>query len=1188
MSENKTLFTPHQIKAIESENHLALTANPGSGKTFVLKYKYLNIAKKLDGDISKIAAITFTNKAANELYEKISDLVDEEILKTTDLEQLKLLYKIRRNLVFSYISTIHSFCIELLKNYPIEAGIDANFQPIDQTMSDELIEICIEETIDNLYQDKSNSDLIKELIRFFGSRFKLKTELIKLLNNRKNLYIIFEQYSSKTDEELEKHINEEFYNKIKEIDEIFGSKFVSYLITINDIVRNSNPKNAIAQAVEEKINEYKSDKNFLKLLEGVSDLAFTDKGNVRSKSYLSSNLREEVINEINQLEDLFSKLSLFINSDKELSLHKDLVKLNRKILHLFKQIDELYQKKKLKNSYIDFDDILIKTKLILKNPKVRADLSERFKYLMVDEYQDTDQTQYEIFLPILDDLRKGNLFIVGDDKQSIYRFRDADPYVFEKTKSDILSYNQVAGLQFLPDSFRMNKEICLFTNFLFDKLFQESIPLFNEMKNVHLVCAADYKGVGEIEFLASIEDKQSPAEMTALKILELVHNQNYKFYQIAVLVRKRKFFDELENIFTLKKIPYKIIGGRGFFQRQIISDIRNYLAFISNLNDDISLIAILRSPFYMISDEELLEISQAKGKNFFEKLIEYSSRKDKYLIIVQKLNEHIKLCASLPISILIRKILSDTDYLFVIKNRHNGEQEIANIEKLISFAREFEEAGFKTLFDFIKYLDESKEKKSDEPQAEGLLSDFGVQLMTIHQAKGLEFPVVFLYRCEATPDNSSNKAKEITISKDYGLLLQIKKEDNPFSDFYKPPILLLNDFIESARDLAETKRLLYVGITRAQEKLFFTYEHKAQGNYNHRSFIKLILDHIQIKEDNSFEIEDDLTLLLKNENNFVNSTQRVKAKIVSRTFVEEKNISPLNNEHKIEKYLIDTRKIESEIQNQIISATKISTFEKCPLKYHLTYNIGLAKLLKLLPNKAIDKQNPEFLIDEIQQDSIDEISLDNLILNYKSSDKIGRIVHKILERNLSFEKVLESFKDKNTFKLSSENLSSEEEIILLDLLKRYFNSDLFKEITKYENFKNEFEILVKENNLILKGIIDKIIFADDKVLIIDFKSDILSPAELENRYEEYQSQMKFYLYISMKFFENIDNFESRLVFLRYPEKNFKLFFNRGEIDKLKNDIYPLINGILENNQNKNLEHCKNCIYSISNSQCIIK
>ena len=1190
MKNNKQRFTPHQKKVIQTNNHIALTANAGSGKTFVLKYKYLLAAKELKGDLSKIVAITFTNKASSELYKKISELIDEEISDTKKIENLKLLYNIRRNLISAHISTIHSFCVELLRNYPIEAGIDANFIPIDKNLSDELLNLSIQETIDKLFNDESSSILIKELIRYFGSYWKLQSEIRKLFDKRKNLEILIEKIYNKNESEIEKFFDEKCRYLDNQLVNIYADEFIHKLKNINDLVKSEDNENQIASSVTDIIDQFHQDKNFIKFLKNIS-IIFTNEYFIRQKGYLKSNLRNNILEEVLRVEELYSQFESLINIKNLPYLHKSLSSLGKKILFVFTETQSVYEKKKRINSYIDFDDILIKTRSLLRNPLVKNELSSKFNYILVDEYQDTDEVQYEIIIPLLNELETGNLFIVGDEKQSIYKFRDADLNVFNKTKQIILTKNENNGLQVLPDSFRMVKEICVFTNYVFDRLFNKEIKLFDEVKNIPIICANDSQEKGEVEILISQNNQNLDylPDMVANKIIELVNSNKCTFNQIAILTRKRNYFDELENVFSIKKIPYKIFGGKGFFQKQIINDIKNYLSFLSNPNDDQALVSILRSPFFLMSDSVLLKINLQNGFTFFDKLKNYALFNKNYKDVVDLLQADINVCSSLPIHKLIKRILSETDFLNVIKNRHNGEQELSNVEKLLYIAREFDENGFRNLYDFVNYLNESYQNNEDEEQSEGELSETGVQIMTIHQSKGLEFQNVFLYRCEDSPPSSIVKSKELFVAKEFGLLFKVPNIDEPLDDYISPPILSFCNFIELAKNKAEVKRLLYVGITRAIKRLFLTI-HKTQNSFNHMSFAYYLDGIIDFSKDIN-TIEDNLTLLKKNQNDFYYEKQNVKLNIKISTFVDDSERKSVETDLSKSKraFVIQSKKTQSEAEPQIISATKLHIFQKCPLKYHLTYNVGLAKLLKTYPllrnnltEEKLRHNNLLFNDENLEEDSLVNRGKSNFIFHF---DKLGQIIHRILEREINSQDLTEFFEKQNIIDYNYlKNSEIKNEII--EIVKNFENSLVFKELKNYKNYKNEFTIVIKDENIILKGVIDKIIFSDNDIKVIDYKTDVIEDKSAEEHFREYEIQLKFYLYISMRYFEKIDNFIAKLIFLRNPELSFELNYNREKLTILKTEIYDLIEGIIEKRNSKNLEHCNRCIYQFSNKNCI--
>ncbi len=1187
------MLTPHQKRAVELDDHLALTANAGSGKTFVLSRKYLEAAIKLNGNVSSIAAITFTEKAASELYQKISKLVEDEIRITENIERIKVLEKIRRNLVSAYISTIHSFCIDILREFPVEAGIDANFTPIDQSLSKEILELSVEETIDTCFHDPEKSEIVKRLIRYFSRKSALQNELINLIEDRKNVLKVKEEIYSKSDVEISELFSRSFNNIFTEIWKNYENDFLDSVKKINDTVIANNLKSDYSPVIKKLIEEYEEKKEPITLIRKLRSEILTNEGKVRKQKYLIKDLQNLVEKEIKIVEKIFDDLKIFTELTSD-AYYPELIKLGRNILLIFDFALELYQKKKKEESYIDFEDILLLTKDLLKNPDVQEYLSNKFRYLMIDEFQDTNELQYEIFLPILDYLKSGKLFIVGDEKQSIYKFRDAELEIFYRTKSDILRESTPSHLMELPDSFRMNEEICLFTNFVFNRLFSKEIPLFGELKNVPIVCAKKKERDGEIQFLISQTDKDGPthAELVANKILNLVNQGNYKFGDITILVRKRKSFDELEKIFLKKGIPYSIVGGRGFYQRQVISDIINYLAFLLNQENDKALIGILRSPFFTISDAEIFQISLRPGKHFFEKLKNYSSDEELNNII-NVLDLHIDLSASLQITQLLNRILSDTNYVAVINSRTDGAQELANIKKLFSIARNFDGNGYRNLYDFVHSVEEAIAGVEDEPQASVSSILNAVQLMTVHQAKGLEFPVVFLFKTEDYGQTVGIKSKSIFVNKNLGLLAKLQDPNNPTGEYLSLPIVQLNDFIEKKKNLAEIKRLLYVAITRAKEKLFISAELKSDKEPNKESFIRLLKEALDCDLESDVDIQDELEFLFSTDKGFSNQRKllHIKIPVIHDIELEQQPLKRFDNITTEKKYLLN--KCPEVEKSQIISATRISVYSQCPLKYHLTYNIGFALLNKLIPqwkqasfNVSENLYDEESISDMITED---ESSYFSAFRKYNplNSEKIGEIIHKILQLELTKENS-ETFIRSQIEQLATDEKTKEGIINqILNILDIFRNSEIFKEISDYKNYKNEFEIYLKQKSYFLHGIIDKIIFRNNEILIIDYKTDDIDEKTASHKFEEYSNQLKFYIYISSQLFVNFKTFEARLIFLRKPELNFSLKYSAESISGLNEEILAKIEGIISNSFSKNFKHCQYCQFSTAGN-CVVK
>ena len=497
-------------------------------------------------------------------------------------------------------------------------------------------------------------------------------------------------------------------------------------------------------------------------MDEIKALAFTEKIQIRKRGYLKNESASILANEIGVAEDLMKNLYSFQVPENHQEIERELARFGKTILTFFESALNIYEGKKKNEGFIDYEDILLHTKVLLENKDVQKSISDKYKFIMVDEFQDTNEIQYQIFLPILDYLKGGKLFIVGDEKQSIYKFRDAEIEIFNLTRSDIKNSVGESNLLILPDSFRMTPTICAFCNYVFKNLFNEPDESLGEVPATDLVCARVDDKIGHVEFLISREDDESKndseAELVAKKILFLIKNSNYDFKDISILVRKRKYFADLEKVFLKYEIPFTIVGGRGFYQRQTIADVFNYLSFLADENNSSALVGLLRSPFFNISDSKLFEISLIKGRSFWRKL-NLVKDDEEITKICDLLTENISMSSSVSLPDLIYKIITDRNFLSILSSRNDSDQEIANLNKLISIARNFNAVGFRNLYDFLTFIKDSITNLADESQASITSNANAVQMMTIHQSKGLEFPVVFLFKTDEAGHIKRNKIR---------------------------------------------------------------------------------------------------------------------------------------------------------------------------------------------------------------------------------------------------------------------------------------------------------------------------------------------------------------------------------------------------------------------------------------------
>jgi ATP-dependent helicase/nuclease subunit A len=539
----------------------------------------------------------------------------------------------------------------------------------------------------------------------------------------------------------------------------------------------------------------------------------------------------------------------------------------------------------------------------------------------------------------------------------------------------------------------------------------------------------------------------------------------------------------------------------------------------------------------------------------------------------------------------LRKIFEETNFITVLASRHDADQELANIEKLLKITNTFTNQGFKTLYDYVDYLKDSISNLADEAQA-GLAEQLNaVSILTLHQAKGLEFPVVFLYNSHEESKTDNVKSKSITIDKTFGLLTKVPINNDYFGDYNSAPVIGVRDYVERRKNLAEIKRLFYVGITRAEKYLFISATSKGKNKFPSASFISLLFEGLDAEYNvNNISLADDLTLLINENGNYKNVTKKLNVTIPIIQHLEYAE----EMEHKSEQiikpksFLLDN--ISDKSEGEIISATKVSTYAQCPLKYNFIYNYGYSKLYSDL--RKFDSKNTfaKYTIDGFDGEDSLTVEFDESPTFREHSEIKGKIIHKVLQKEVENEN-LENF-ILNEIDISYKNIFKSEETkgIFVESLKlnitRYYSSDEYRFLKNFAKYKNEIEIYLKEDDYYLFGIIDKVIITEGKIIIVDYKTDVVDQKYLKTKAEYYLNQLKFYVYIVSKLYKDFDLFEIRIVFLMFPDNPYTLTYDRNKVGELKEEILFLIKGILRAEYPQNLSHCSECNFSINN-KCVL-
>jgi ATP-dependent helicase/nuclease subunit A len=847
--------TESQKRAIETlDADVCVTAGAGSGKTLVLAQRYLEILRGGGAGVSGIVAITFTEKAAREMRDRIRGYCDEEIKSAGNPEELRKWRRHKRDLESARISTIHGFCSGILRENPVEAGVDPAFSVIDENAAMILAAQVVDDSVEALLNAKDGN--IRRVIDIYGVRpaKRILHVLLGRLEDANNASRFLQEHDNRQLLEIYRErlieVQAELAHQLSAQREWREQISVLALDTIS--VRSAKMRQMQTQAIkaDQVIHSSTDDEKAAGALSDILgiNLKFGNKKNWEERDH-------DVDAALKSLKGMVEEHKAIISSKIE---EKDVknIQLARDLAAVHASALERYRRAKDEAGMLTFEDLEIKTRdLLAGNEDVRRELHGHIRFILVDEFQDISPIQRDIIWLLAGrsgaDKGRGkrpNLFLVGDDKQSIYRFRGADVEVFTKARKDIDKKGRVV----LDTNFRTVEQGVEFANILFGELMHED----RATRDYHAVYQniAPFRGrlpdgpFTELSLL-TYEEKQKPgadelrlmeARAVAQKILELTSSGwahvfdgktkqwiTPKYGHIAVIFRKLAHRIHLyERAFQEADIPYHVTAGSDFYARQEVRDVLNMLRAIDNPRDDYALAGVLRSPMFAMSDEALYWLAAASGDSFAEKFYSGGACSDmaeeerEKLDFARKAVQRLQsLKDRLALPQIIKRILDVTGLEAVLATTFNGMQKIANLRKMIEVARSFEASGIFSLHDFIRYINEFLTQETRESQAAIEEEERNVvRIMTVHKAKGLEFPIVIIPDICPLRQGGSDKAS-IGLSREFGLVARIperagSKPSNGIHELYK--------FDEKLKDDAESKRLLYVATTRAKDGLFLS------------------------------------------------------------------------------------------------------------------------------------------------------------------------------------------------------------------------------------------------------------------------------------------------------------------------------------------------------------------------------
>ena len=793
-------FTEEQLQAINLEGkNIIVSAGAGSGKTAVLTERVKR--KLLDGiHINNLLVLTFTNAAAKEMKDRIR----KAILSTPSLkDEISLIDS-------AFITTFDSFALSIVKKYHTKLNITNNIKVTDQV----LIDIKTKEILNNIFDEYylTPKDGFNKLINDFC--LKDDEELKNYILN------IYKKISLKYDK---KKYLEEYFNNIN-ID-----KYVSDYISLIKSKQN-NLINLIKELPNYFEDEFiiKVEDNFKKLIEATNYneiLNSLDYGSLTVPKGSSEEAKTIKAN-IFEIAKEIKELCIYSSIDEMKEEISSTLSNTKIVVDILKELDKRLDEFKFSEEAFNFTDIShLAIKVVEENSDVREELKNTFQEILVDEYQDTSDLQ-ELFINLI---ANNNVYMVGDIKQSIYRFRNANPYIF-KNKYDLYRDTPQGEKIDLLKNFRSRSEVLDSINLLFDLFMDDTFGgadyrsshrmVFGNKRYTELDTPDSYDlelKVYDTDKLNGLDKSSEEAFIIADDIKNKIAN-SYKVFDkeenilrscrynvFVILLDKSKDFSLYKKIFEYLGIPLNIVKEEELTKDMDILVVKNLLKLLICIKEErfdlefkYSYISICRSFLYKLSDEEIYDIyvkDNYKETDLYKKCLELISNMD-----------------VLPLSSYLNYVLDEFNYEEKLLTINNINSFIVRKEYLYNLCLSMEELG-KTIYDFVDYINEIYENEYDLKFNTNNSNTNSVRIMTIHKSKGLEFPICY-FAGFSSRFNLSELKEKIIFDNEYGIVLP--KVD----EYYKDTIIKTLIKKKTRREeISERIRLLYVALTRAREKM---------------------------------------------------------------------------------------------------------------------------------------------------------------------------------------------------------------------------------------------------------------------------------------------------------------------------------------------------------------------------------
>ncbi len=1118
-------WTKEQQEAIELRNkNILVAAAAGSGKTAVLVERIKRLILEEKCSVDRMLIVTFTNAAAAEMKEKIHKSITSTINDLAESDEpeaiadMHFLKKQLNLLPTANISTFHAFALDVIRRYFYLIQIEPNFKICDTTQEtllkaeamDELLEELFEADEPEFYHflkcysgDRNETkfkdmvDKCYNIIRSLPEPFVWLREAVLQLEDgkalkdgivAKSLYEIAESKVKTAVRYADANIELEEETNLDGLDEMC-QKDKAQVDLVMSAVKSGNYEN-IRQAVR--------DFALPRLKPSIFKTA------PEAKVIFTEN-REVIKNQIKSLKDVyfsgdFDELchEMSLTYDSALYLEKLLIRYN-----------ELYSFKKAEKNVADFGDIEHYAFEILKDEEASSFYRNRFEHIFIDEYQDSNVVQ-EALIGLIK--RPANVFMVGDVKQSIYKFRLAEPEIFQKKYREFSDGTAADSQKIdLNKNFRSKKNVVDFINavcrdamagydknamlylgdphgeesydepklYLVNSLWDENADIDDEIKNI---VKAEKEAMAAAKIIA---DNLGTTIFDSKRGIKRPLEKR----DIVILMRGVKNYgDVFYRVLAENNLPAYIDDNDGFFNTMEIDAFLSALYIIDNPKQDIQFLTLLRSEMLGFSIEEMVEVRlNCRGGSYYDAFVKYAHEKEDKLACkcrdaLEKIEQWRELSRIMPLDQLIWKLLLDTGFYIAMGAMPAGSQRQANLRALTDKALSYQSGKDSSLYGFIRYIEAIKDKKVSMGQVKILgEKDDLVRIMTVHKSKGLEFPMV-LMAGYSRKLNFSGAGKMPLIHKDLGLAFPLV---NPDKKYYRTTLLqdMINDRVRR-EELEEEKRILYVALTRAQDKLILLGMCDDAEN--------------EIKKIKSSSSKD---------NSYFEMTGKAIANIPRALGVigDEDLLSLSRDRHRNAKAIIDVMEASKSLKVSP-DVEKMMTFEyphRENLKVRTKYSVSQ---LNSHGRKSIENLgDPKFILGDESVSAAGRGTIYHSVLEHmdiaKANSEGISYICQLIEKMIEDEMITHA----------------ESEIIDLERLESFAKSDLACRIAQSDSVYKEqrFNLMTDHegHRVMVRGIIDCYFEEDGELVLLDYKTGNVRDANSGNEdaiRERYKVQMDLY------------------------------------------------------------------------------